>query len=104
MDKNTIVQIVIGGIVTIILTWLGNVNSSVSEAKHERDLMSKDIEYVKLMMEERNESLLKLWNEWDEKNKSEKRENKEELMEEVKFMLEIKKDISEIEVELQKLK
>ena len=76
MDWKAIAGTVMGA---IVLAWLGYVTSSVGEAKHERDEMRKDIQYVKIDVGENKEGIKHIWEYNDAKDKQEKAELKEEF-------------------------
>lgn len=82
MDWKGISATVIGA---IILGWLSYVTSSVGEAKHERDEMRKDIQYVKIDVTENKSGIAHVWEYNDTKDAKEK----EEMKENFKFALDM---------------
>lgn len=101
MEKENIIQLVVGFALT---GWLTYVTTGVGEGKHERDIQGQKIQMNKERVEAANGSTLKLWDEWDEKNKKERDEMRDEMTKEMTFALELINRINELEVEVEKLK
>jgi hypothetical protein len=74
MDKDHIIGLIVGFAIT---GWLSYVTNNVGEAKHERDEMRKDIQYVKIDVGENKEGIAHIWVYNDTKDAKEKEEMKE---------------------------
>jgi len=97
MDKDHIIQLVVGFAVT---GWLGYVTNNVGVGTHERDELRKDMQYVKIDVSENTvlatEGLVNVW----KYNDSEKDKKESEMKESFKFALEMiqKQHSTELEV------
>ena len=74
MDWKGIAAVVIG---SLIIGWLGSVQSGLSEGKHERDIMGRDVAHNTGAIRNVEEGVAHVWTYNDGKDAKEKEEMKE---------------------------